>query len=117
MGAGMSNPVDDSLKNEIQEFIKDSVATFGLEYAKSYATAAWYFARMEARKEPKPWKLTRRPVRKPTRPTAKLSALPFLHLNCMNLQTHHHFFSFSPFPISILSDDHIVPRARCSQCT
>lgn len=61
----MSNPVDDSLKNEIQEFIKDSVATFGLEYAKSYATAAWYFARMEARKEPKPWKLARRPDDQP----------------------------------------------------
>lgn len=63
MGAGASNPVDDSLKQEIQEFIKDSVATFGIEYAKSYATAAWYFARMEARREPKPWKLNRRPVR------------------------------------------------------
>jgi hypothetical protein len=63
MGVGASNPVDDSLKQEIQEFIKDSVATFGIEYAKSYATAAWYFARMEARKEPKPWKLQKRPVR------------------------------------------------------
>jgi len=61
MGVGVSNPVDESTKQEIQEIIKSVVVTFTLQYTKEYALALVQKIKMEANDKPEEWQLLERP--------------------------------------------------------
>ena len=62
MGVGISNPVDESTKQEILDLIKSILATFTLNYTKEYALAMVEKIKMEANEKPENWALLERPV-------------------------------------------------------
>lgn len=61
MGVGVSNPVDESTKAEIQELIKKVLGTFTLQYTKEYALALVEKIKIEANEKPENWQLLERP--------------------------------------------------------
>jgi len=61
MGGAVSNPVDESTKNEIQQLIKDMLTVFTKEYVKHYAIALIKKCIADAAAEPENWKLSTRP--------------------------------------------------------
>lgn len=61
MGVGVSNPVDESTKNEIAELIKSVCATFTTQYVKWYAIFLCHKLKQDAKAEPSPYKLLERP--------------------------------------------------------
>jgi hypothetical protein len=61
MGVGISNPVDASTKQEIEDLIKAVLKTFTTEYIKWYALFMVKKAKMDAQEEPSPYKLLERP--------------------------------------------------------
>jgi len=60
MGVGVSNPVDESTKQEIQELIKAMLVTFTREYVKAYALNLVIKLKRDAMLSPLPWKLLER---------------------------------------------------------
>jgi len=61
MGGAVSNPVDESTKNEIAELIKSIIGTFTLQYTKWYTIFLAKKLKDDAKLPPKPWKLLKRP--------------------------------------------------------
>jgi len=61
MGVGVSNPVDASTKQEIEELIKAILKTFTTEYVKWYALYLVKRIKLDAAMEPSPYKLLERP--------------------------------------------------------
>jgi len=62
MGVGISNPVDGSTKQEIEDLIKAILKTFTVEYVKWYALFLVKKLKLDAMEEPSPYKLLERPV-------------------------------------------------------
>jgi len=61
MGVGISNPVDASTKQEIEDLIKAVLKTFTTEYVKWYALYLVKKLKLDAMEEPSPYKLLERP--------------------------------------------------------
>jgi len=61
MGVGISNPVDASTKQEIEDLIKAVLKTFTLQYVKWYALFLVKKLKEDAKAEPSPYKLLERP--------------------------------------------------------
>jgi len=61
MGVGISNPVDASTKQEIEDLIKAVLKTFTTEYVKWYALYLVKKLKLDAMAEPSPYKLLERP--------------------------------------------------------
>jgi len=61
MGGAVSNPVDESTKQEIQDIIKAVCGTFTLQYTKEFALAIVLKTKMEANEKPVSWQLMERP--------------------------------------------------------
>jgi len=60
MGGVVGSPVDAQTKDEIQEAIKTTLATFTKEYIKSYAVHLVKKIKEDAQSEPEDWKLEER---------------------------------------------------------
>jgi len=61
MGIGISNPVDASTKQEIEDLIKSMLVTFTTQYVKWYALSLVRKLKMDAKTAPSPYKLLVRP--------------------------------------------------------
>jgi len=61
MGVGISNPVDASTKQEIEDLIKAVLKTFTTQYVKWYALYLVKKCKDDAKAEPSPYKLLERP--------------------------------------------------------
>ena len=62
MGSGISNPVDESTRQEVSETIKTIVKTFTLNYTKEYALALVEKVKEDADKLPSEYVLLQRQV-------------------------------------------------------